>query len=432
MHNPFAHCFAIQYLAVACTILTQSACKNRYTSMPNSDAGGRGGQSQFSTPTGIPLPDVAVPPPDAIGTPSGLATKLLRSGTGKKEDRPGPNDTVLVDYTAWTADGKVYDGTVATMREARKAEPATLAIGKIAPEWAEGMQLMTLGKRRRFWIPEKLAYDRSRGEAGMLVLDVELLKITRVSKPPADATGVPPDAEMTKDGLASKITKEGGGVVHPQPSDAVRVNCSIWRTADASLVAESLNVVRGVTALSPWWSEGIQKMVVGETRTFWIPATLGFAEHAGDTATPTKMVIELLEILSPPSAPPDVHGAPKDAKMERDGLATRIIAGGTGAVHPTIRDVVTVTYTGWTTDGRMFESSYSRGKPATFAIDAKVPGLAEALQLMVEGEERRIWIPEALAYGARPQRPHGTVVFDVVLLEIEQAPPRGAVQLTAQ
>ena len=83
-------------------------------------------------------------------------------------------------------------------------------------------------------------------------------------------------------------------------------------------------------------------------------------------------------------------------------------------------------YAGWTTDGKMFDSSYTRGEPATFGVGGVIPGWSEALQLMVEGEKRRIWIPEQLAYKGQPSRPQGMLVFEVELVKISDAPmPRG-------
>jgi FKBP-type peptidyl-prolyl cis-trans isomerase len=79
---------------------------------------------------------------------------------------------------------------------------------------------------------------------------------------------------------------------------------------------------------------------------------------------------------------------------------------------------VTVHYTGWTTDGKMFDSSVVRGEPATFAVTEVIPGWTEGLQLMVEGEKRRFWIPEPLAYGGRTE-PKGMLVFDVELIQIK-------------
>jgi FKBP-type peptidyl-prolyl cis-trans isomerase len=78
-----------------------------------------------------------------------------------------------------------------------------------------------------------------------------------------------------------------------------------------------------------------------------------------------------------------------------------------------------VHYAGWTTDGRSFDESYTRGEPATFPVDGVIAGFAEALQLMVVGERRRVWIPESLAYRGQPGRPAGMLVFDIELVRIE-------------
>ena len=81
--------------------------------------------------------------------------------------------------------------------------------------------------------------------------------------------------------------------------------------------------------------------------------------------------------------------------------------------------MVTVHYTGWTTDGKMFDSSLTRGAPSTFPVDKVIPGWSEGIKLMVEGEKARFWIPERLAYQGAPGQPPGTLVFDVDLLKIQ-------------
>jgi peptidylprolyl isomerase len=78
---------------------------------------------------------------------------------------------------------------------------------------------------------------------------------------------------------------------------------------------------------------------------------------------------------------------------------------------------VTVHYTGWTTDGKMFDSSVARGEPATFRLDQVIPGWTEGLQMMVEGEKRRFWIPARLAYEGQAG-PQGMLVFDIELIRI--------------
>jgi peptidylprolyl isomerase len=122
--------------------------------------------------------------------------------------------------------------------------------------------------------------------------------------------------------------------------------------------------------------------------------------------------------LPPIPAPPDVAAAPADATWTSDLLASKVLQPGTGTRHPRANSVVTVHYTGWTTDGKMFDSSVARGEPATFGLDNVIRGWTEGVQMMVEGEKRRFWIPGKLAYDGMPGRPQGTLVFDIELIRI--------------
>jgi FKBP-type peptidyl-prolyl cis-trans isomerase len=116
--------------------------------------------------------------------------------------------------------------------------------------------------------------------------------------------------------------------------------------------------------------------------------------------------------------PPDVAAAPPDAVRTASHLASKVLKPGTGTRHPRPNSTVTVHYTGWTTDGKMFDSSVTKGEPATFALDQVIPGWTEGVQMMVEGEKRRFWIPGRLAYEGSPDRPQGTLVFDIELIRI--------------
>jgi FKBP-type peptidyl-prolyl cis-trans isomerase len=116
-------------------------------------------------------------------------------------------------------------------------------------------------------------------------------------------------------------------------------------------------------------------------------------------------------------APEDVAAAPADALTHGDGLRSKVLSAGHGPRKPSATSEVTVHYTGWTTDGAMFDSSITRGAPATFKLNQVIPGWREGVQLMVEGESRRFWIPEPLAYPRGPG-PRGTLVFDVLLIQI--------------
>jgi FKBP-type peptidyl-prolyl cis-trans isomerase len=122
---------------------------------------------------------------------------------------------------------------------------------------------------------------------------------------------------------------------------------------------------------------------------------------------------------APIPAPPDVAAAPAGAMRTSTNLASTVITPGTGTRHPRPNSVVTVHYTGWTTDGLMFDSSVARGRPSTFGLDAVIAGWTEGVQLMVEGEKRRFWIPARLAYEGVPGRPQGLLVFDIELITID-------------
>ncbi len=256
---------------------------------------------QTSSPSPIPAPeDVSAPPAEAEKTASGLASKVLTRGKGSSH--PAKTDLVTVHYTGWTTDGKMFDSSLS------KGKPATFPLDKVIPGWTEGVQLMVADEKRRFWIPEELAYKGKEGRpAGMLVFDVELISFNA-----------------------------------PAPKE-----------------------------------------------------------------TPSD----------PRKAPDDVQRPPADAKRTGSGLSYKVLKPGSGARRPTATSSVTVHYSGWTTDGKLFDSSVVSGKPATFPLNRVIPGWTEGVQLMVEGEKRRFWIPESLAYaGSGPIS--GDLVFDIELIKI--------------
>ena len=132
-----------------------------------------GEEDSLNLPSLPAPPDVAAPPADAVRTPSGLASKVLQ--VGMSNVRPGPRNNVRVHYSGWTTDGVMFDSSVA------RNEPAEFGVSDVIPGWTEGLQLMVVGEKRRFWIPGNLAYDvpdaRPDAPKGMLVFDVELLAV---------------------------------------------------------------------------------------------------------------------------------------------------------------------------------------------------------------------------------------------------------------
>jgi peptidylprolyl isomerase len=236
---------------------------------------------------------------------------------------------------------------------------------------------------------------------------------------PADVAAPPADAVKTPSGLATKVVKPGSGKEHPSREDLVTIDYTGWTTDGKmfdSSVARGKPATFGVARVIPGFSEGIQLMVAGETRRLWIPESLAYK---GQEGRPKGMLVFDVQLIEMPNrAPSDVKAAPADAKKTVSGLAYKVVRAGTGGRHPKASDKVTVHYTGWTTDGKMFDSSVVRGEPSTFPLDGVIAGWTEGVQLMVVGEKTRFWIPEKLAYKGQ-SAPYGLLVFDVELIKIE-------------
>jgi peptidylprolyl isomerase len=235
---------------------------------------------------------------------------------------------------------------------------------------------------------------------------------------PPDVAAAPADAQTTPSGLAFKVLAPGSGTERPVPGDGVEIHYTGW-TPDGKMIDSS--VARGVPlslpleSASPGWKEALQLMVEGEKRRLWIPEALSSGRGAKG---PLVFEVELRRILRVPPAPAAVAAPPADAELGKGGLAWKVLTPGTGTRKPSARSRVRVHYTGWTTDGKMFDSSLTRGTPSTFTLDQVIPGWTQGLQLMVEGETRRFWVPKNLAYRGERGKPQGMLVFDIELVEI--------------
>ena len=115
-------------------------------------------------------PPAEVLPAGVQKTYSGLKHKLLRAGRGGKT--PNSLSTVTVHYKGTTKDGKVFDSSY------DRGTPAEFPLDQVIQGWTEGVQLMTVGEKRRFWIPARLAYGDNPGggkPGGDLTFDIELI-----------------------------------------------------------------------------------------------------------------------------------------------------------------------------------------------------------------------------------------------------------------
>ena len=164
------------------------------------------------------------------------------------------------------------------------------------------------------------------------------------------------------------------------------------------------------------WTEGVQLMVEGEKRRFWIPEALAYKGQR----EPKGMLVFDVELISIASmaAPADVKAPPADARKTASGLAYKVIKPGIGGRHPNSSSTVTVHYTGWTTDGKMFDSSVARGMPISFPLDGVIKAGPRAA---ADGDGRKdpALDPRTRWRIRRSTKPQGMLVFDVELLDFK-------------
>lgn len=360
------------------------------------------------------------PPADAQKTASGLVTKVLRQGRG--DQRPDAHDKVRVHLSGWNSKGKRSEDTRV------RGEPATFDVTGVVPGLTEALQLMKVGELRRAWIPDALAYRRGRGKAPMpLIFDIELLEILDGAPPlpaPADVAAPPADVHRTKSGLTYRWTKRGGSKRKPNPWDRVRLDYTGWTAAGEMF--ESSSRLGGpatfdVDEVIPGWAEVLPKMAVGDRMRLWVPEALAYQGRLGRPRGKLVFDLELRSVESrpaPPVTPKHLTAPPKQAKHTASGLAYLVLAKGTGERRPEATSRVQLHYSGWTTEGELFDSSVVRGHPTTFPLSRVIPGWTEGLQMMVEGDKYRFWVPERLAYGKQTGGPQGMLVYEIELLKI--------------
>ncbi|MGB0647706.1 MAG: FKBP-type peptidyl-prolyl cis-trans isomerase [Bradymonadia bacterium] len=415
--------------------------------------------SSSSNDSLTPAPnDVSGIPQNATKVVDGIAYRVLKRGSSKH--KPKMDSTVVVHYTGWTTDGRSFDSSIT------RGEPSKFGVSTVISGWTQALLLMAVGDKFRIWVPEELAYRGQQGmPKGMLVFDLELLDIVGTSAgagnvqsstpqapnvevvpvhqprdaihssttPSTDqARGMSPPSEAvgTPSGLFSKVLRAGVGKAHPTDKSIAVVKYQAWK-GDWELFDSTPDAMDGirvpVDGVIPGLSEGLKLMVEGEVRRLWIPDELAYKYQPGGTKGSVVFDVELVGIEAqrqPPPTPVDVSSPPADAEQTSNGVFHRRLQAGNGNVKPKPQSVVKVHYTGWTTDGKIFDSSMTRNQPAVFSLATVIPGWSEGLQLMVEGEVRRLWIPESLAYRGKVGRPAGMLVFDVVLIKIVELEPQ--------
>lgn len=117
------------------------------------------------------------------------------------------------------------------------------------------------------------------------------------------------------------------------------------------------------------------------------------------------------------------NGKRPEVKVKPSGLQIEMFDEGYGRL-PTQTDLVVINYSGFLTDGTLFDSSYKRGIPATFSVSSVVPGFAEALMNIRLGGKAKVYIPSYLGYGQKGSGkavpPNSTIIFEIEILDVQE------------
>lgn len=238
------------------------------------------------------------------------------------------------------------------------------------------------------------------------------------AKAPASAQ-VPGNAIESASGMSYLVlqpAKPGAKSIKP---DFFEYRVTMWTPNESGkLISKESGILRAnfksVATSSPALARAALLSLTGETRRWWFSAP--------DNSAQTQIIdLTVIGNVDPAPAPSDVASIPETANKTASGLAYRVIKKGSGTGHPTLQSVITIDYSGWTPDGKLFDSSITRGDKAVFPLNGLITGWKEGLTLMSPGDTYRFWIPGHLAYDSIPNAngPKGMLVFDVTLYSFE-------------
>lgn len=347
---------------------------------------------------------------DMKKTESGLEWGILKKGAGG--EAPTDADTVEVHYTGWLTDGKKFDSS----RD--RGQTTKFGVTQVIKGWTEGLKLMTPGMRCKFIIPSDIAYgDAGRPpsipEKATLIFDVELVSVIRMPKMrPAN------DEKQTvlENGIKYELVKAGTGKAIAEGS-GIALRYAIWGAKGQLLdCTEKSGQTFGGTLDTMRWP--FIKSLVKELKVGGIVRADVPNELVEQSQTATVWELELLKVTVMPKF--RLPAADKVVTTQ-SGLQYEAITQGEGDA-PTASSTVKAHYTGWLTDGKMFDSSHARGEPSEFPLGRVIPGWTEGLQLMKPGSKFLFQIPPELGYGAKVSGAipaNSVLIFLVELVEVK-------------
>lgn len=348
-----------------------------------------------------------LPPADAQPVASG--GKSLIVGDRKLDAaKPQEFDVAVLKMNAWNHEQVSMMGPSA-------GQEFRIPVFDAPPEIRSVIQSLRVGEKARIWV------DDPASKGATAVMDMELVNVIAPPPAPENLTQAPAAATTMDKGVQVLRLEPAKTVDKPQIQDAVTIEFTSWdaegKVLDASIWSPGPTTVELKSV-----PEGIRLAIlgisVGEKIRMWVPKDL---EEGSQPLVTDMRLLSIERGPIPLPAPEDVAAAPKKAKKTKSGLRYQILERrSTSRKKPKATSTVEVHYTGWTTDGVMFDSSVVRKVTAKFPLDRVIAGWTEGLQLMRPGQRFRLWIPEALAYKGAPGKPAGMLVFDIELISLAE------------
>jgi len=236
-----------------------------------------------------------------VTTVSGLQYEILKEGSGGK---PKAENTVKVHYTGYLINGKKFESSL------DQGEPVEFPLNEVIKGWTEGVQLMSVGSKYKFYIPTELAYGQNPQPGGpilpgsTLIFEIELLGFKESEKQIGlkflEENKKKSGVKVTASGLQYEVVKQGSGKM-PQATDMVKVHYTgtlINGTKFDSSVDRGKPTEFRLNQVIPGWTEGLQLMKVGSKFKFYIPSELAYGEKPpGPPIQPGSTLVFDVELL---------------------------------------------------------------------------------------------------------------------------------------
>jgi len=355
---------------------------------------------------------------------NGLEYRVLNPG--RAEPPPRWDDKVQVNYTIRLLSGE-------DLLSSPAGSPEVRIVGQWFSGFDKALHMMPPGAHYEFKVPVPLTRVGPRGgvygipPGKPLYLDLELVDVTLIRR----FRRLRPERTVdVGDGIQYEVLKEGHGEP-PRAVDSVAyqlmhwsedgliIQCTYWND-DLRRTRVGREPVPGLRRILPLMKQNslwLIKLPAGQNLA---PGVKPPPQLHGDKAS--YMLVEIRRILRPLPVPEFVLPADDVLQRTASGLRYQVVVAGDGE-RPKPGQSVRMHYAGWLTDGKLFDASYRKGRPATMALDDVIPGLREGLQLMQRGATYRFVIPAELAYGEEGMSPvigaNETLVFYVELRAVK-------------